>query len=152
MRIHSRFALTLSTLQLFLALLVLCAVPGKAQVQVNAPTSVNWGDHADVDTTNHTKYESWVDISWSYWGQTWHIEKAFCLKPKESYKYRVSYRTPTLQPQVRVRAEIKLAGCAQGTHAVVSGWGRVVKTRENFTVGIYEQTPNHFSMIFPGTL
>ncbi len=148
---RSRLTLALQVLPAFVAVLALCALPGKAQ-QVQAPSSIQWGDHANVDTTNHTRYESWVDISWSYLGQGWHIEKAFCLKPNESYKYHVSYNHPSLQPQVRVRAEIKLAGCANGTHAVVSGWGRVAKTHENFTVGIYEQTPNHLSMIFPGTL
>jgi hypothetical protein len=133
MRSRSRFVLALQMLPALVAMLLVCAVPGRAQV-VAQTSSVQWGDHAVVATTNNTRYESWVDISWSYWGQGWHIEKAFCLKPHESYTYRVSYNHPSLQPQVRVRGEIKLDGCANGTHTVVSGDGRVAKSRENFTV------------------
>jgi len=118
---------------------------------VNGPTRVKGGDHADVNTTNNTPYESWVDISWSYFGQGWHIEKAFCLKPKQSYQYHVSYNHPGLEPQLRVRAEIKLAGCARGTHTVVSGDGKVLKTAEKFTVTINEHPAGHFFMTFPGT-
>jgi len=151
MRLRSRVLLALQMLPALVAVLWFCAAPGKAQVVAQA-NSVQWGDHAVIDTTNNTRYESWVDISWSYWGQGWHIEKAFCLKPKEWYSYRVSYNHPSLQPQVRVRAEIKLAGCAHGTHTVVSGDGRVVKSRENFTVTINEQPAGHFFMKFPGTL
>jgi hypothetical protein len=147
MRAYSRFFLTAVILLAVAASLAFGRLPGYAQ----APSGVQWGDHANVDTYNNTRYESWVDISWSYWGQGWHIEKAFCLKPKENYKYRVSYNHPSLQPQVRVRAEIKLHGCANGTHAVVSGDGRVAKTAENFTVTINEHPENRFFMTFPGT-
>lgn len=141
MRSRSRFVLALQIFALFVAALAFGAVPGQA-----LPAG---GDHATVKTTNYTRYESWVDISWKYFAQGWHIEKAFCLKPKESYTYRVSYNHPSLQPQVRVRAEIKLAGCAKGTHAVVSGSGAVEKGHEYFDARIYEHTPNHFTLIFP---
>ncbi len=109
-----------------------------------------WGDHANVAVYNHSDVETWVDVSWSYWGQAWHIDKAFCLKPNEHYTHHISYNHPSLQPQVRVRAEIKPQGCRGGTQTVVSGDGTVVKTNENFTVGIYKHE-GRYLMSFPGT-
>lgn len=146
---RSRFRLLLA---LLVAVLAFSTLTVEAQIiSGNGRTVVNSGDHADVQTTNFTKYDSWVDISWSYALQGWHIEKAFCLKPLQTYNYRVSYNHPGLQPRVRVRAEIKLAGCAAGTHAVVSGSGHVIKNNERFVVGIHEDRANHFSMSFPST-
>ncbi len=124
----------------------LIVLPRAAQ----ASQGPEWGDHANIDVYNFSDVETWVDVSWSYWGQGWHIDKAFCLKPKESYKHHISYNHPSLQPQVRVRAEIKPQGCRGATQTVVSGDGRIVKYSENLTVTIGKHDGRYF-MTFPGT-
>lgn len=142
MQPRSRFALVFAVLAGLVAVFALSVIPGKVQAQ-------DWGDHAIVQTYNHTRYESWVDISWTYLAHPWNIEKAFCLKPGQSYTYRVALNHPTLQPQIRVRAEIKLAGCAHGTHTVVHREARVVKGHETLRAVIAEPANGYFQLWFP---
>lgn len=140
-------------LALVVAVLAFSTASGNAQTTgSNGRMIFHYGNHADVVTTDYTKYDAWVDISWAYKLQGWRIEKAFCIHPKETYKYRVIYNHPSLGPQVRVRAYIKLAGCRAGTHTMVQGSGNVYKNQETFIVGIHEPSGNHFFMSFPGTL
>ena len=94
-----------------------------------------------VTTVNDTKYDSWVDVSYADAWMGWHIKKAYCLKPHSSYGqlYQgVAYN-------MRVRGEIKLHGCASGTHKVVY----VVedpRPRRSMQLTIIEPVPNAFGM------
>jgi hypothetical protein len=99
-------------------------------------------DFADVTTVNKTQYELWVDVSYNTFPEAfYHINKAFCMKPRSSYEQRYNFRSK--QGGVRVRAEIKLHGCASGTHTVVEVVHKL-SGGTRFTSTIYEGSPNRF--------
>jgi hypothetical protein len=120
------------------------AVPAKA-----APSDTVTIRFADVVVNNNTKYDSWVDFSWSYTGQAWHIEKAMCIRPHSWGRHSIRYNHPDLGPVFRLRAEIKLAGCANGTHTVLTGVAPVVDSALRANVDIEEPSPGKFYLKFP---
>jgi hypothetical protein len=143
MRSPSRSTLTAWILPVFIAIFAFFAVPAKAEM-----TEVYV---ADVVVDNDTNYDSWVDFSWSYKGQIWHIDKAVCIKPHKWDRDSIRYNHADLGPQFRLRTEIKLAGCANGTHAVLTREASVTKSgRRN--VSIHEGPPGHFYLDFPNVI
>jgi hypothetical protein len=73
-----------------------------------------------TNVVNNTSHDAWVDVSWSYPAQPWHIESAFCLRPRESKNHVETYHVGSFVPQVRVRAEVKRGDCRSATITTVS--------------------------------
>jgi hypothetical protein len=143
MRLPSRFMVTAWMLP------VLIAISAVFAVRIEAETGTIYV--ADLVVNNDTNYDSWVDFSWSYKGQIWHIDRAVCIKPHKWDRDTIRYNHDDLGPQIRLRTEIKLAGCANGTHTVLTREASVTKSGRR-TVSIQEESPGRFFLTWPNVI
>jgi hypothetical protein len=141
-------ALALRTLAPLLALLVLFALTAPSAADTITGETDQFVRFADISFTNETRYESWVDVSSTVSKlDSWHIERAFCMKPHSSWEARFPFKVEQGN-DIRVRAEIKLHGCANGTHKVVSAEHSISIGRQKFDVTIFEKgVSGHFGLV-----
>ena len=136
---HTSFRSMTVGLVLMLSVAMLTTSGNAQSINAAVEGAKNGPSTHSVTTTNSTKYEAWFDVSRGSPIETWHIIKAFCLKPNSSYTetYRRDFK-------LRVRAEVKLHGCNSGTHKTVYviEWA----SGSHYHAVLTENRPNEFGM------
>lgn len=136
-----RFSSRIAAISAGLVVPLFAVLMPAASAQINVPPPFPATGHIEIVATNKTKYDAWVDLSGSTGLYTWKIEKAFCLLPHSSYD-----QTMKAYHEIRVRAEVKLHGCASGTHKVVYVERNIVRMGRKFYATITENVPGAFGM------
>ena len=67
-----------------------------------------------LKVANDTSHYAWITLYYAYTIHGGNIEHAFCLHPFEVWKGSVTYDTPELGPELKVRAEVKVGDCRTG--------------------------------------
>ncbi len=101
---------------------------------------------------NTTQHAVWADVSWSYKGQKWHIDKAFCLAPRSGRNTAfIRYKHVNLGPQVRFRFYAKDRSDCGGRTLTWSQNSQNIPTRAESTYyvtyrSIYREQNGHYSI------
>jgi len=104
------------------------------------------------DSENTTQRAVWADVSWSYKGQKWHIDKAFCLAPRTGRNWAsIQYKHVNLGPQVRFRFYTKERSDCGGRTLTWSQDAHDIPTRADRTYyvsyrSIYREENGHYSI------
>jgi hypothetical protein len=95
------------------ALVVVAAVVAAAALPATARAQT--GMSAATSVTNQSDRQVWLTVYWGYkMTPGYHIQKATCLKPGESWHGSIGYGVPEAGPQIKVRAEVMNGDCRSG--------------------------------------
>lgn len=127
----------------FLAALTLSTSAGTAQTTLNLRLYTLY-----VTTSNQTRYEIKDEMWWRFPGGGWESDPSICVPAKQ--KMREGMRVNRLDIQIRIRSEIKMHGCANETHSVITGEDTFTKNQDDMIVVVSEEGESGvFKVTFP---